>query len=488
MPSFARKNRILRFWQVVLTLLTVVFIPEVLLENLLHGARLATFPKPDFRTNFTLKSNQGAGSFKEIRHGLNADPFYVRVYAKPRNGNNSAFCFNGIGSSQSSPSRSSFGGLIYAYNTEFVRIWAPTDANGHVVFVKDGWGGEVNTQVSNEAEIVVEVWKDGPAPTFQIEHVVDTRAVQLSKVYHQVDHELRQLPERVVVRLSPAETDDDVSNPNKGFWFPAVASSQNPDPNSNFGGVIFAYNERYVRLWGPEGVNNNNTGCIFVGREYTGGGHSQKVTKCRVETLLWVNQLPTPAFQTDWFRFSGQRRDNSFKEITHGINLLPALVVVQVRAVNGMNIGYVFEAQGATQSDDDGSNEYGGVVFAYNENNIRIWAPSKHDGSKKGYPILVKSGWGYNYNLQAGSDYVEVRVVVYSSKCNNSAEVLFEGDRCVSTLYDSYKKIVSKWSECSSICNNGTKRRSLTGEICDWIYENSDNQGCCLREFSMDPS
>ena len=127
-------------------------------------------------------------------------------------------------------------------------------------------------------------------------------------------------------------------------------------------------------------------------------------------------------------------------------------------------------------------------MFAYNENNIRIWAPSKHDGSKKGYPILVKSGWGYNYNLQAGSDYVDVRVVVYSSKCNNSAEVLFEGDRCVSTLYDSYKTIVSKWSECSSICNNGTKRRSLTGEICDWIYENSDNQGCCLREFSRDQS
>lgn len=464
MPSFAHENRVLRFWQVVLTLLTIVLVSEVLPENLLNGARLGTFPKPDFRTNFTIKSHQGAGSFKEIRHGLNVDPFYVRVYAKPRNGSNSGFCFNGIGSSQSSPSRSSYGGLIFAYNSEFVRIWAPTDLKGHVVFVNDGWGGEVNTQESNEAEVVVEVWKEGPAPTFQIEHVIDTRIDKLNQVYHQVDHELRQLPERVVVRLSPVETDDKTASPNKGFWFHAIASSQNPDPNSNFGGVIFAYNERYVRLWAPDGINNN-TGCIFIGKEWAGGLHSQTVTKCRVETLLWVNQLPVPTFQTDWFPFDGQRDSLSFTERTYGINLIPALVVVQVRALNGMNVGYVFEAQGAAQSDDDGNNEYGGVVFAYNENKVRIWAPSRHDGSKKGYPILVKSGWGYGSNLQAGRDNVEVRVVVYTSQCNSSAEVLYEGDQCVSILYDSYKTMVSPWSDCSSVCNNGTKRRSLTGKF-----------------------
>ena len=460
MPSFAHENRILRLWQVVLTFLTIVFVPEVLPENLLNGARLGTFPKPDFRTSFTLKSNQAANSFKEIRHGLKVDPFYVRVYAKPLSGSNKAFCFNGIGSSQSSPSRSSYGGLIFAYNSESVRIWAPTDPNGHVVFVKDGWGGEVNTQESDEAEVVVEVWKDGPAPTFQIEHLIDTISNQ---VYHQVDHELRQLPERVVVRLSAAETDSNITNPNMGFWFHAIASSQNPDPKSNFGGVIFAYNERYVRVWAPGGVNNS-TGCIFIGRDWAGGVHSQSVTKCRVETLIWVNQLPPPTFQTDWFNFKGQRGNFSFTERTHGINMLPALVVVQVRALNGMNVGYIFEAQGATQSDDDGSNEYGGVVFAYNENKVRIWAPSRHDGSKKGYPILIKSVWGNGSNPQAGHDNVEVRVVVYASKCNSSAEVLYEGDQCVSMLYDLYKTTVSQWSDCSSICNNGTKKRSLLGE------------------------
>lgn len=464
MPSFAHEGRVLRFVEVVLTFLTAIHVFESRGEILLHGSRLGTFPPPDFRTNFTLKSNQGSNSFKEIRHGLNGDPFYVRVYAKPRGGHNGDFCFNGIGSSQSSPSRGSYGGVIFAYNSEFVRVWAPTDPNGHVVFVKDGWGGEVNTQESDEAEVVVEVWKDGPAPTFQNEQVIDTR-VHISKVYLKVDHELRQLPERVVVRLSPDEsTENNGSNPNKGFWFHAVAASQNPDPKRNFGGVIFAYNQRYVRLWAPDGLNDTSTGCIFIGQEWGGGVNTQKAAKCRVETLLWVNQLPAPSFQTDWFDFSGQRDHISFKEIFHDQNRLPSVVTVQLRAVNGKNIGYVFEAQGAAQSDDDGSNEYGGVIFAYDKNRVRIWAPSKNDESKRGYPLLVKRGWGYGSNLQAGSDKVEVRVIVYSSKCNSSSQVLYEGGKCINVQYDSYKTQWTQWSQCSSICNNGTKSRSLTGD------------------------
>ncbi|XP_022804407.1 uncharacterized protein LOC111341691 [Stylophora pistillata] len=462
MRSFTHENRILRWILVVVTLLTVIQVPELLGETLLNGARLGTFPKPDFRTNFTLKSNQGSGSYKEIHHGLNSDPFYVRVYAKPTGGNNSGFCFNGIGSSQSSPSKSSFGGLIFAYNSEFVRIWAPSDLKGHVVFVKDGWGGEVNTQESNEAEVVVEVWKDGPAPTFQIEHIIDTRRKEPNDAYLLIDHELRQLPERVVVRMLPLETTDAESNPNKGFWFHGIASSQNPDPTNNFGGVIFAYNERWVRLWAPDGFNQT-TGCIFVGEEWAGQFNTQKVKRCKVEILLWANQLPVPTFQSDWFGFRGQRDQHSFAEIYHGLNLLPSLAIVQIKALNDMNIGYVFEAQGATQSDDDSFNEYGGVVFAYDKNTIRIWAPSKHDGSKKGYPILVKNSWGYGSNPQKGGFVnVEIRVVLYATKCNSSTQVLYEGDHCITALYNSYK-ILSSWSKCSSICNNGTQKRLLTG-------------------------
>lgn len=462
MPPLSHEPQVLKFLQVVVTLLTAIHVREVFANDVLYSDWLQTFPKPDFRTNFTLRSNQGTRSFKEVRHGLNVDPFYVRVYAKPLQGNNSGFSFNGIGSSQSSPSKSSYGGLIFAYNSEIVRIWAPTSANGHIVFVKDGWGGEENTQESDEAEVIVEVWKDGSAPAFQIELVINTHVP--NQTYYRVDHELRKLPERVIVRISPAESSD-----NAGFWFHGVGASQNPNPTSNFGGVIFAYNEKYVRLWAPDGVNNN-TGCIFVGKEWGGGVNSEKASKCKVEARLWVNQLPTPTFQKDWFTFPGQRDQNSFKEIVHGKNQLPSLVLVQLRAINGRNVGYVFEAQGAVQSDDDGNNEYGGVVFAYDENRVRIWAPSRNDGSKKGYPLLVKSGWGYGSNLQAGRDKVHVRVLVYYSICNTSTEILYEGKQCVNKVHDSYKFVISRWSECSSICNHGTKTRSFTGDLYVVMY------------------
>ena len=449
--------------RVVLILWTVIHFQRSSCQNLLYGSRLGTFPKPDFRTNFTLSANRGAMSFREIRHDLNVDPFYVRVYARPKDGQNSGFCFTGIGSSQSSPSRSSYGGLIYAYNSEFVRIWAPTNQNGHVVFVKDGWGGEMKVQESNDAEVVVEVWKKGPPPTFRVENVMGTQR-STAEVFLKVKHNLRQRPERVVVRLSPVDDFINETNPNGGFWFHAVGASQNPDTKGNFGGVIFAYNEKYVRLWAPS-RRNVNSGCIFIGREWGGGINTQTVAKCRVEILIWVNQLPVPTFQSEWFEFKGQRNQDSFKEIYHGLNELPAFVNVQLRAVTGRNLGYVFEAQGATQTDDNGTNQYGGIVFAYNENHVHIWAPSEHDGSKKGYPLLVKHGWGGNSNLQSGSDSCLVRIVAYSSRCNGSRQVLYEGNKCVNTLYDSYRTKASAWSKCSSICNNGTRTRLLTGAM-----------------------
>ena len=471
MPSFPDEVALFRYVNVVLTLLLTVIHVREFRADFFHGSRLGAFPKPDFRTNFTLRSNEGSNSFKEISHGLDVLPFYVRVYAKPPEGKNRDFCFNGIGSSQSSPSRGSYGGIIFAYNSKYVRVWAPTDPNGHIVFVKDGWGGEVNTQQSDAAEVVVEIWKDGPAPTFQTDRLIDTAI--LSSVFVKIDHKLRKLPERVVVRLSPSETNvNREGNPNSGFWFPAIAASQNPDPRSNFGGVIFAYNERFLRLWAPDG-DNNNTGCIFIGQEWGGGINAQRVTKCRVEILLWANQLPVPSYQINWFKFVGQRDQNSFKEIHHGQKKLPALVLVQLRALEGRNIGYVFEAQGAAQSDDSESNEYGGVVFAYDENRVRIWAPSKNDGSKKGYPLLVKKGWGNDFNLQTGSDFVEIRVLVYSTRCNASSQEVFESDNCVTTLYDSYTTVSSQWSKCSSICENGTISRSLSGNYTFYLCEST---------------
>jgi len=45
--------------------------------------------------------------------------------------------------------------------------------------------------------------------------------------------------------------------------------------------------------------------------------------------------------------------------------------------VNGPNSGYVFEAAGAAHSDDDLDKDYAGLIFAYNNSTVRLWAPSQ---------------------------------------------------------------------------------------------------------------
>ena len=49
---------------------------------------------------------------------------------------------------------------------------------------------------------------------------------------------------------------------------------------------------------------------------------------------------------------------------------------------------------------DDENDDYGGVVFAYNETLVRLWAPSKHDGTDKGRIVFVGDGWGQEKNVQ----------------------------------------------------------------------------------------
>ena len=428
-------------------------------QSLLYGARLGTFPKPDFRLNFTLFSQQGIHSFKEIRHGLNADPFYVRVYARARNADGKLFCFNGVGASQASPKISGYGGIIYAYNSMYVRIWAPTQyknySNGRIVYLKDGWGGQ-DVHDFSQAEVVVEVWKSGPDPSLEIDVVLDT----LKSSFREIDHKLGQIPERISVTVTPEGYKSPKTNPNKGFWFNAIGSSQNPSP-ANFGGVIFAYNAKRVRLWAADG-KYNSAGCIFVGHGWGGEKYSQHSKKCRVRIKLWSNLLPVPEYQSEWVRLIAQSNASS-QYIQHNLSILPSLVTVQLKVTSGINYGFIFEAQGAVQTGDNNVHGYGGVTFAYDENTVRVWAPSRNDGSYKGFAVLINKGWGDGKNLQR-SLKVDYRVIIYTSPCDSRSETTHEKDKCITTKYLSYQWAnATRWTECSSICNNGTKKRTIQG-------------------------
>jgi hypothetical protein len=48
-----------------------------------------------------------------------------------------------------------------------------------------------------------------------------------------------------------------------------------------------------------------------------------------------------------------------------------------VKARDGPNKGFIFKSSGSSQCDDDCPRNYGGVISAYDETAVRLWAPGK---------------------------------------------------------------------------------------------------------------
>ena len=462
-----------RFWPFALWFVVFYYHATIGYCTLLYNdLRLAAFTVPDFTTSFKLRSNNGSDSFREVQTGHNQMPFHVRVYAKVLNGVNAGFCFEGVGSAQVSARKTSshLRGIVFAYDKSRVRIWAPsvykeTGANGRIVCVSQGWGGERYSQACDEALVVVEVWYIGPAPSFQTNTLVDTQSNK--HVFVQIDHKLGQIPERVAVRVTPFKTQPSAQpSPNEGFWFNAITASQNSEKKF-YGGVIFAYDEQKILLWAPSSTTKK-TGCIFVENGWGDEINTENTPKCTVHVFAWIAKFPVPTFKTEWkFMVSQGSNSQTFLEINHMMNILPTLVIIQARVGSK---GLIFEATGAAMSTDANSKGYGGILFAYNQNSIRIWLPKRYNsfGSKNGYSILVKDGWGDGQSMQM-SHNVRLRAIIYTSNCDSRKETVTEKGVCKSLQYNSYQWVAGPWGKCSSICNKGVNRRDILGTSDDKV-------------------
>ena len=77
---------------------------------------------------------------------------------------------------------------------------------------------------------------------------------------------------------------------------------------------------------------------------------------------------------------SSQDGTSSFQQITHGLSGYPDRVKVLVKQDDDTknNYGYIFEGSGGAQTDDDLNRNYGGLVFAYDDAYVRLWAPKQY--------------------------------------------------------------------------------------------------------------
>ena len=86
------------------------------------------------------------------------------------------------------------------------------------------------------------------------------------------------------------------------------------------------------------------------------------------------------------------------------------LVLLQVKALDGPNEGFIFPAAGQVHRNAYLGLMYGGIVFAYSADSMRIFVPSAVDGTA----ILISDHWG-SPNYTQMSNNIEVIVKIWSS-------------------------------------------------------------------------
>jgi hypothetical protein len=102
------------------------------------------------------------------------------------------------------------------------------------------------------------------------------------------------------------------------------------------------------------------------------------------------------------------------RDFTHNLGSLEyAIVKVYYRARSGPNQGYIFEAAGASQSDDDGGS-YGGVVFGYTDTAVRVFLPNNTDSSRDNC-ASGSNGW----SLLSGSNICQSCSILGGYPCTH---------------------------------------------------------------------
>ena len=427
----------------------------------LTGGRLGDFPPPDESRHVPVTTSE---SYYEIPHKSGKIPFHVNVYAySTTEGDNRGYRFDGTGSCQNDGQETEgYGGILFAYNEKFVRLWMPSpygrDNSGRVIFIGEGWGGNTHSQSSrlSSVNVVVEVWHMGPVPSFDKHVSFYTKGLDSSR---KLGHPLEMIPELISVRVTASN-----KAAGQNFQFHATGSSQVStktlnDKSRKYGGIIFAYNHKEVVLWGP---SKKNGGCIAVGKRWGDGKESDLMFahNCTVHIRMWVTSFPLPAFQSEWTVYHANQHSDSFIEIKHNLRKYPSLVRIQYRKIYEDHPTLIFEGTASVQSTPLSSKNYGGVIYAYNKASIRIWLPtsSKLD---QAYVIYVGDGWG---GKEYKSESVELRVLLYADMCQNN-ETLDAQGICRETTETEIVQVMDEWGSCSNPCGVGRKNRQVKGKL-----------------------
>ena len=191
--------------------------------------------------------------------------------------------------------------------------------------------------------------------------------------YLELNHGLGIVPGVVSVLTQPT------SGGLTGYKMPGVGTVMGDEYyNEDYGGLLFAVSKDKIRLWAPSAATYFKKGYIVnIG---AGWGQAAQSHTAKVEIVL--KQARSPNYDSGWLQMKSNDPDLSYMEHSHnlgwsGLIIRQAEVRVTYRVKNKAkaNAFFEFQATGAQQADASGG-RYGGILYAYNGNKIRFWAPN----------------------------------------------------------------------------------------------------------------
>lgn len=335
-----------------------------------------------------------------------------------------------------------YGGLLFAYNENTVRLWAPSGVNGYIINVRGGWG-QVNLQSETSANVLVRA-SLGSAPQYDSGWTsMRSQSSNPNNIQRDFPHPISNIEYAIVKVYYRAK-----SGPNQGYIFEAVGASQADDDGGSYGGVVFGYTDTYVRVFLPNNTDSSNDNCpagsnglsltsginvctscsslggypcthkdgyaIFVPSGFGGGRFTQRSHDVDVRVKIWSSTYVSPAFMSEGIGLTsnGVAYNEYFHYATSSIDRVNIIVRGNAISPNWYSPGVT-----AAHGTDIRPRVYGGVIYAYNGNSVRLWAPAQSLNNMwhaYGQASSIGDGWGNGQNV-VNSQRVTVKMMIFYS-------------------------------------------------------------------------
>lgn len=335
------------------------------------------------------------GFTSEMEEGCNELPLKVEVQIKASSQGDFIFPGGGI-TQRPDKTGSPYGGVVYKYKEDgSIRIMAPKHSMAPGVALFTGaWEG-VNRVRENLVGVRYRAWCrcNLPPPGFESPW---TDINVFSKSYLEISHGLGVTPDMVIVQLRHGSSTSD--------WVSDVTGSMSStEKGSRRSGLIYGYDSSKIRIWAPDNGSLFNT---------TDGWGLPKdhgaVLSGQVKVYAW-NYLMNIRSKSVNINKSSSKSDLEVS-LPEVVDVNKDIVYFTVSPTDGDNRGFLFPGISSVQNTDP-TIQYGGVMYAYSTDKIRLWHP-KLDSQH--FLVYINNEWGRGNHVQS-SESVVAKVSVWKA-------------------------------------------------------------------------